>query len=178
MEIAILILVITSLLILGATCFFSFQIWIQSKELKINISSMNDEIKKINTELNSNLNSKINLIQNIISEELEKICKKMQELNDQNIKLENNIGNTKNFLNEQVEIKLKSSEKKIIDSFNSHGFSLENTITEQNMKLEKVIESDQMHKGITATAGGFYGPQGRVLRLSIQDEALNSKMYL
>ena len=140
MEIAILILVITSLLILGATCFFSFQIWIQSKELKINISSMNDEIKKINTELNSNLNSKINLIQNIISEELEKICKKMQELNDQNIKLENNIGNTKNFLNEQVEIKLKSSEKKIIDSFNSHGFSLENTITEQNMKLEKVIE--------------------------------------
>lgn len=43
-------------------------------------------------------------------------------------------------------------------------------------KLEKVIESDTMHKGITATAGGFYGPQGRVLRLNIQDEALNSKM--
>ena len=33
-----------------------------------------------------------------------------------------------------------------------------------------------MHKGITATAGGFYGPQGRVLRLGIQDEALNGKM--
>ena len=43
-------------------------------------------------------------------------------------------------------------------------------------KLEKIIESDKMHKGITATAGGFYGPQGRVLRLNIQDEALNSKM--
>jgi uridine phosphorylase len=42
--------------------------------------------------------------------------------------------------------------------------------------LEKVIESDKMHKGITATAGGFYGPQGRVLRLNIQDENLNSKM--
>ena len=42
--------------------------------------------------------------------------------------------------------------------------------------LEKVIESDKMHKGITATAGGFYGPQGRVLRLNIQDESLNSKM--
>ncbi len=42
--------------------------------------------------------------------------------------------------------------------------------------LEKRIESDKMHKGITATAGGFYGPQGRVLRLNIQDEALNSKM--
>ena len=43
-------------------------------------------------------------------------------------------------------------------------------------KLEKIIESDKMHKGITATAGGFYGPQGRVLRLNIQDEELNSKM--
>jgi uridine phosphorylase len=43
-------------------------------------------------------------------------------------------------------------------------------------KLEKIIESDKIHKGITATAGGFYGPQGRVLRLNIQDESLNSKM--
>lgn len=43
-------------------------------------------------------------------------------------------------------------------------------------KLEKLIESDQIFKGITATAGGFYGPQGRVLRLNIQDEELNSKM--
>lgn len=43
-------------------------------------------------------------------------------------------------------------------------------------KLEKIIESSEMHKGITATAGGFYGPQGRVLRLNIQDENLNNKM--
>lgn len=43
-------------------------------------------------------------------------------------------------------------------------------------KLEKLIESDKIHKGITATAGGFYGPQGRVLRLKIQDVNLNSKM--
>jgi len=43
-------------------------------------------------------------------------------------------------------------------------------------KLEQLIESNIIHKGITATAGGFYGPQGRVLRLNIQDENLNSKM--
>jgi uridine phosphorylase len=42
--------------------------------------------------------------------------------------------------------------------------------------LEKRIESNQMHKGITCTIGGFYGPQGRVLRLPIQDSDLNSKM--
>jgi len=43
-------------------------------------------------------------------------------------------------------------------------------------KLEKRLESDKIFKGITGTAGGFYGPQGRVLRLNIQDENLNSKM--
>lgn len=42
--------------------------------------------------------------------------------------------------------------------------------------LEKKIESDQIHKGFTGTAGGFYGPQGRVLRLEIQDAELNQKM--
>lgn len=42
--------------------------------------------------------------------------------------------------------------------------------------LEKKFDSQQIHKGITGTAGGFYGPQGRVLRLDIQDPSLNSKM--
>ena len=42
--------------------------------------------------------------------------------------------------------------------------------------LEKKLESNSIFKGITATAGGFYGPQGRVLRLKIQDENLNFKM--
>jgi uridine phosphorylase len=42
--------------------------------------------------------------------------------------------------------------------------------------LEKRMESNRIFKGITGTAGGFYGPQGRVLRLNIQDENLNSKM--
>jgi uridine phosphorylase len=42
--------------------------------------------------------------------------------------------------------------------------------------LEKRMESDKIFKGFTGTAGGFYGPQGRVLRLDIQDPGLNSKM--
>ena len=42
--------------------------------------------------------------------------------------------------------------------------------------LEQKIESPRFHKGFTGTAGGFYGPQGRVLRLEIQDSELNSKM--
>ena len=42
--------------------------------------------------------------------------------------------------------------------------------------LEKKLESATIYKGFTGTAGGFYGPQGRVLRLPIQDPVLNSKM--
>ena len=42
--------------------------------------------------------------------------------------------------------------------------------------LEKKFESNAIFKGFTGTAGGFYGPQGRVLRLGIQDPELNSKM--
>jgi uridine phosphorylase len=43
-------------------------------------------------------------------------------------------------------------------------------------KLEKLIESDHIFKGFTATAPGFYGPQGRILRLAIQDPELNHHM--
>jgi len=42
--------------------------------------------------------------------------------------------------------------------------------------LEKKFESSKSFKGITATAGGFYGPQGRVLRLPLQDPELNHKI--
>jgi len=41
--------------------------------------------------------------------------------------------------------------------------------------LEKLLDSDAIFKGFTGTAGGFYGPQGRVLRLAIQDPSLNEK---
>ena len=41
--------------------------------------------------------------------------------------------------------------------------------------LEKAI-SLGFYSGITATATGFYGPQGRVLRLGVKDKTLNEKL--
>lgn len=38
------------------------------------------------------------------------------------------------------------------------------------------FRSQDMYEGMTATAGGFYGPQGRILRLAIQDPLLNQKI--
>ncbi len=43
-------------------------------------------------------------------------------------------------------------------------------------KIEDKLISDEIFVGVTATAGGFYGPQGRVLRLPIEDPELNSKI--
>jgi len=43
-------------------------------------------------------------------------------------------------------------------------------------KLLNKFEDEKIFKGFTGTAGGFYGPQGRILRLDIQDRDLNNKM--
>ena len=43
-------------------------------------------------------------------------------------------------------------------------------------KLIKQFASAEMHQGMTVTAGGFYGAQGRVIRLAVQDSELNSKI--
>lgn len=42
--------------------------------------------------------------------------------------------------------------------------------------LSKQLMSHSMQKGFTATNVGFYGPQGRTLRLKTQDEHLNEKL--
>ncbi len=49
-------------------------------------------------------------------------------------------------------------------------------IVKNSSELEYKLMSDKIFSGITATAGGFYGPQGRVLRLAIQDPELNKKI--
>lgn len=49
-------------------------------------------------------------------------------------------------------------------------------VVKNSEELEKKLTSDKVFVGVTATAGGFYGPQGRVLRIGLQDDALNSKI--
>ncbi|WP_288955830.1 nucleoside phosphorylase [uncultured Polaribacter sp.] len=49
-------------------------------------------------------------------------------------------------------------------------------IISNSKKLEDKLSSDKSFSGITATAGGFYGPQGRILRLALQDDDLNHKI--
>ena len=45
-----------------------------------------------------------------------------------------------------------------------------------SQELQEKLESDKTHLGMTMTASGFYGPQGRVLRLPLHDAELNNKI--
>ncbi len=49
-------------------------------------------------------------------------------------------------------------------------------VISNSSELQKKLVSDQVYTGMTITAGGFYGPQGRVLRLQVQDPELNNKI--
>ncbi|QXP73998.1 nucleoside phosphorylase [Tenacibaculum sp. AHE15PA] len=49
-------------------------------------------------------------------------------------------------------------------------------VVSNGKSLEDKLMSGIVFKGITATAGGFYGPQGRILRLPLQDGDLNRKI--
>ena len=71
-------------------------------------------------------------------------------------------------------------EKEMEDAFIKHtDYSLIKSrpyIVKNSTELEKKLLSNKVFSGITATAGGFYGPQGRVLRLAVQDPTLNHKI--
>ncbi len=71
-------------------------------------------------------------------------------------------------------------EKEMEDAFIKHtNYSSRKSrpyIVKNSIELEKKLISDKVFSGITATAGGFYGPQGRVLRLAVQDPNLNHKI--
>jgi len=67
-------------------------------------------------------------------------------------------------------------ENAFIKHTNWHKDKATPVIIENSKTLEKKLESEKTYKGITVTAGGFYGPQGRVLRLSLQDSNLNNRI--
>ncbi len=70
----------------------------------------------------------------------------------------------------------KEMENAFIKHTNYNAIKSRPYIVKNSSKLENKLISDEIYSGITATAGGFYGPQGRVLRLPLQDPELNKKI--
>ena len=71
-------------------------------------------------------------------------------------------------------------EKEIEDAFIKHTQWNQNKARPYIVKgsdvLAKKLQSEQVFTGFTVTAPGFYGPQGRVLRIPLQDAGLNKKL--
>lgn len=71
-------------------------------------------------------------------------------------------------------------QKEIEDAFIAHTQWDERKarpyIVENSKKLQDKLAGDKVFIGFTGTAVGFYGPQGRVLRLTLQDNELNNKI--
>jgi len=71
-------------------------------------------------------------------------------------------------------------EKEIEDAFIKHTQWNQNKARPYIVKgsdlLAKKLQSAQVFTGFTVTAPGFYGPQGRVLRIPLQDAGLNKKL--
>lgn len=71
-------------------------------------------------------------------------------------------------------------EKEIEDAFIAHtNWDLKKGrpyVIKGSENLLNRFYSQNTFKGLTGTAAGFYGPQGRILRLDIQDRELNHKM--
>lgn len=49
-------------------------------------------------------------------------------------------------------------------------------VVKNSAELQAKLWSNQVYTGMTATAVGFFGPQGRVLRLKLEDVNLNQKI--
>ena len=49
-------------------------------------------------------------------------------------------------------------------------------VVDGSENLINLMEGPYVHKGVTGTNIGFYGPQGRILRLALQDDKMNDKM--
>lgn len=67
-------------------------------------------------------------------------------------------------------------ENSFIEHVNWSSSKAHPTLIKSSNILYKKFVSKQTVSGITATAGGFYGAQGRVLRLPLQDEKINEKI--
>lgn len=64
----------------------------------------------------------------------------------------------------------------IFKSTNWFKYNAKPYVVKCDENLFNKLNSDKTFIGITATNVGFYGPQGRILRLQLQDENLNEKL--
>lgn len=77
----------------------------------------------------------------------------------------------------QNEITHSKATKRLVEHLNLSGSKAQPYIVECSDRLAEMFEQEiQVTSGITATNIGFYGPQGRTLRLDLQDKDFLDKL--
>lgn len=77
------------------------------------------------------------------------------------------------FIPEQGSLELRNA---FMDHLNWDASLPSPYIFSASQKLQKLLRGPEVHLGITATAPGFYGPQGRTLRLPLAYPEINERL--
>lgn len=80
------------------------------------------------------------------------------------------------FYADSASIRDLSFEKEILKQLDWQIDGLKPYVVPADSSLVEQIVKDDIHKGNTIAANGFYGPQGREVRLKLADPLLNSKI--
>lgn len=80
------------------------------------------------------------------------------------------------FYDNTAEIRDKELEEQLIKQLDWKVEGLKPYVVSADQSLIEQICKDDVVKGMTIAANGFYGPQGRMLRIPLQDPELNKKI--
>jgi len=120
METANLIMLIVSLIILLALSFFIFQIWIQSKETKLQISSFIQELQKGFTNSDTSLKTAVDQICSTVTNENKIAISAAEAIKEQLKEIASDIKKTKEEIKQHIVSSLEPSDIKLkqVDIFN------------------------------------------------------------
>lgn len=171
MDIAILILVIVAVILLGILTFFIFQIWVQSKETKIQLTNHLQEIQKGFSNSDSNLKTlNLQLIESIgienkglvssidqLKEEIKDLEKELKDIESEILKnIDNHIQNSEGKIAdglESVKNKTKSTIEGLTDSVKLFKDNIESRIKELDSNISDKLVDDLTHLTNTYSKG-------------------------
>ena len=76
-------------------------------------------------------------------------------------------------------IAFTTDENEILEAISDHGLlppKIQPYVTKSSENLTNKLLSDQTYTGVTVTSSGFYGPQGRSLRLGLSTIDMNERL--
>lgn len=163
MDIAILILVIVAVILLSIVTFFIFQIWVQSKEAKIQLTNHLQEIQKGFSNSDNNLKTlNLQLIESIgiehkglvnaidlLKEEIKDLVNEIKDVKSEIIKnIDNHIQNSEGKISdglESVKAKTNSTIEGLSDSVKLFKDNIDARIKELDNNLSDKLVNDLTH---------------------------------